>query len=183
MDNLKRIGLYGVSGTGKTTILKEVSKLTSNVIWLEGSQLVINAAGLTLEQFKNLSDPEKYFFREKAIDKAFEIQTKESKHIIIDGHLVFAKGESEFENVMTEKDKTFYTDYIYLNLPTETILQRQQNDSDKKRNYSEKTISNCVAFELQELKQLCNKHNLNLHILQTADNKECIDFLCNYITT
>jgi adenylate kinase len=80
MDNLKRIGLYGVSGTGKTTILKEVSKLTSNVIWLEGSQLVINAAGLTLEQFKKLSDKEKYFFREKAIDKAFEIQRKESKH-------------------------------------------------------------------------------------------------------
>lgn len=183
MDNLKRIGLYGVSGTGKTTILKEVSKLTPNVIWLEGSQLVINAAGLTLEQFKKLSDTEKYFYREKAIDKAFEIQTKESKHIIIDGHLVFAKGESEFENVMTEKDKTFYTDYIYLNLPTEIILQRQQNDSYKKRNYSAKTVSNWVAFELQELKQFCNEHNLNLHILQTTDSKECVEFISNYITT
>jgi len=136
-----------------------------------------------LEQFKKLSDTEKYFLREKAIDKAFEIQTKESKHIIIDGHLVFAKGEIEFENVMTEKDKTFYTDYIYLNLPTETILQRQQNDSAKKRNHSAKTISNWVAFELQELKQLCKKHNLNLHILQTTDNKECVEFICNYITT
>jgi adenylate kinase len=183
MDNLKRIGLYGVSGTGKTTILKEVSKLTSNVIWLEGSQLVINAAGLTLEQFKKLSDTEKYFYREKAIEKAFEIQTKEGKHLIIDGHLVFAKGESEFENVMTEKDKAFYTDYIYLNFPTETILQRQQNDTDKKRKYSAKTISNWVSFELQELKQFCNKHNLNLHILQTTDNKECVEFISNYITT
>lgn len=183
MDNLKRIGLYGVSGTGKTTILKEVSKLTSNVIWLEGSQLVINAAGLTLEQFKKLSDKEKYFFREKAIDKAFEIQKKESKNIIIDGHLVFTKGENEFENVMTEKDKTFYTDYIYLNLPTETILQRQQNDGDKKRNHSAKTITNWVAFELQELKQFCYNNNLNLHILETTDNKECVEFICNYITT
>ncbi len=183
MGNLKRIGLYGVSGTGKTTILKEVSKLTSNVIWLEGSQLVINSAGLTLEQFKKLSETEKYFYREKAIDKAFEIQMKEGKHIIIDGHLVFAKGESEFENVMTEKDKTFYTDYIYLNLPTETVLQRQQNDSNKKRNYTAKTISNWVAFELQELKQFCNKHNLNLHILQTTDSKKCVELICNYITT
>lgn len=183
MDNLKRIGLYGVSGTGKTTILREVSKLTSNVIWLEGSQLVINAAGLTLDQFKKLSDTEKYFFREKAIETAFEIQTKECKHVIIDGHLVFAKGENEFENVMTEKDKTFYTDYIYLNLPTETILQRQHNDSDKKRNHSAKTISNWVAFELQELEQFCNKHNINLHVLQTTNSKECVDFICNYITT
>jgi adenylate kinase len=183
MGILKRIGLYGVSGTGKTTILKEVSKLTSNVIWLEGSQLVINAAGLTLEQFKKLSEKDKYYFREKAIDKAFEIQTIERKHIIIDGHLVFAKGESEFENVMTEKDKTFYTDYIYLNFPTETILQRQQNDSNKKRNYSARTIINWVAFELQELKQFCINNSLNLHILETTDNKECVEFICNYITT
>ena len=84
---------------------------------------------------------------------------------------------------MTEKDKTFYTDYIYLNLPAETILQRQQNDRDKKRNYSARTISNWVAFELQELKQFCKKQNLNLHILQTTDSKECVDFISNYITT
>jgi len=183
MDNLKRIGLYGVSGTGKTTILKEVSLLTSNVIWLEGSKLVINSAGLTLEQFKKLSDTDKYFYREKAIDKAFEFQTKERKHIIIDGHLVFAKGENEFENVMTEKDKTFYTDYIYLNFPTETIFQRQQNDRDKKRDHSARTISDWVAFELQELQQFCNNHKVNLHILQTTDTKECAEFICNYITT
>lgn len=183
MDNLKRIGLYGVSGTGKTTILKEISQLISNVIWLEGSKLVISEAGLTLEQFKKLPDSEKYFYREKAIDKAFEIQRKEGKHIIIDGHLVFAKGENEFENVMTEKDKTFYTDYIYLNLPTETILQRQQNDGDKKRNHSAKTITNWVAFELQELKEFCDYNNLNLHILGTTDSKECVEFIRNYITT
>jgi hypothetical protein len=105
-----------------------------------------------------------------------------SKHIIIDGHLVFAKGENEFENVMTEKDKIFYTDYIYLNLPTESILQRQQNDRDKKRNHSAKTITNWVAFELQELKQFCDNNSLNLRILETTDNKECVEFICNYIT-
>lgn len=182
MDTLKRIGLYGVSGTGKTTILKEVSKLTSDVIWLEGSRLVTEAAGLTLEQFKKLTEKEKYFFRESAIDRAFEIQRTENKHIIIDGHLVFVKGENEFENVMTLKDEIFYTDYIYLSLPAEVILQRQQNDSDKKRNYSATTIANWAAFELQELKQFCDKRNLNLHILQTVDKNECVEFIYNYFT-
>lgn len=183
MKNLKRIGLYGVSGIGKTTILKEVSELTSNLIWLEGSQLVIEAAGLTLENFKKLSDKEKYFFREKAIDRAFEIQAIENKHIIIDGHLVFAKGENEFENVMTEKDTSFYTDYIYLKLPIETILSRHQNDSSKKRNYSANTILNWIEFELQELKQFCNNRNLSLHILETTDKKQCAEFIHSYIGT
>ena len=181
MNKLKRIGLYGISGTGKTTILKEVANATSNLIWLEGSRLVTDAEGLTLEEFKKLSDSEKYFFREKAIERAFEIQTKENKHIIIDGHLVFVKGETEFENVMTKADAIFYTDYIYLNLPTEIILQRQQNDTERKRNHNANTISNWTAFELNELKLFCNNNNLPLHILETADTKQTVDFICKYI--
>jgi adenylate kinase len=181
MNNLKRIGLYGISGTGKTTILKEVAEATSNLIWLEGSRLVTDAAGLTLDKFKKLSDSEKYFYREKAIERAFEIQNKENKHIIIDGHLVFAKGENDFENVMTKADATFYTDYIYLNLPTEIILQRQQNDTVRKRNHNANTISNWKVYELKELKLFCNKNNLPLHILETADTKSTVDFICNYI--
>jgi len=181
MKKLKRIGLYGISGTGKTTILKEVANATSNLIWLEGSRLVTDAAGLILNEFKKLSDSEKYSFREKAIERAFEIQTKENKHIIIDGHLVFSKGETDFENVMTKADETFYTDYIYLNLPTQIILQRQQSDTNRKRNYNAITISNWAAFELKELKLFCTKNNLPLHILETADTKSTVDFICNYI--
>ena len=110
-----------------------------------------------------------------------EIQNKENKHIIIDGHLVFAKGENDFENVMTKADATFYTDYIYLNLPTEIILQRQQNDTVRKRNHNANTISNWKVYELKELKLFCNKNNLPLHILETADTKSTVDFICNYI--
>jgi adenylate kinase len=181
MESLKRIGLYGISGIGKTTILKEVSKLTSNIIWLEGAKLVINAAEVTLIEFKKMTDREKYFFREKAIEEAFKIQEKGKKHIIIDGHLVFAKGENEFENVMTEKDATFYTDYIYLKLSPEIILKRHQNDKDRKRNYSANLISNWMEFELQELKKLCKNSNLNLQLLESENNQECVDFICNYI--
>jgi len=183
MECFKRIGLYGVSGTGKTTILKEVSKLTSKVIWLEGSQLVLNAAGLTLQNFKELPEKEKYFYREEAIENAIKIQAKENKHIIIDGHLVFAKGENQFENVMTKKDKVFYTDYIYLKLPTEIILSRQKNDKNKIRDYSGSQISKWVEFELQELRTICAEDGLNLHVLETPDQKECVEFICNYIET
>jgi adenylate kinase len=181
MENYKRIGLYGVSGTGKTTILSEVSKLTSNAIWLEGSKLVIEAAGMALENFKKLSEDKKYFFREKAIEMAWEIQVKTNKHIIIDGHLVFAKSEDEFENVMTSKDATFYTDYIYLNLPPEIVFNRLQLDTFRKRNYSISTISNWIEFEMNELKTFCNDRKLNLHILHSTNKAECVNFICNYL--
>ncbi len=135
---------------------------------------------MALENFKKLSEDEKYFFREKAIEMAWEIQVKQRKHIIIDGHLVFAKGEYEFENVMTSKDITFYTDYIYLNLPPEIIYNRLQLDTSRKRNYSITTISNWIEFEMNELKVFCNARKLNLHILNSTNKAESVDFICNY---
>jgi adenylate kinase len=181
MEALKRIGFYGVSGVGKTTILKEVRNVTSNVIWLEGSKLVINAAGVELSEFKKFSNAEKYFFREKAIESALEIQSTANKHVIIDGHLVFPKSETEFENVMTSQDASFYTDYIYLKLSPELILQRQENDTMRKRSYSSNTIANWIKFELLELEQFCNSARLPLHIIESADTKDAVEFICNII--
>jgi adenylate kinase len=177
MKNYKRIGFYGVSGVGKTTILKEISQLTSNTVWLEGAKLVLDAAKLSLEDFKKVSETEKYHFREVAINQAFEVQKEQDKHIIIDGHLAFAKGENQFENVMTENDMRFYTDFIYLKLAPETILERQLKDSAKKRDYSVKTISNWIDFELTELEIVCKNRNINLHLIESENNQICIDFI------
>ncbi|HRI33064.1 MAG TPA: ATP-binding protein [Saprospiraceae bacterium] len=179
MQSLKRIGLYGVSGTGKTTILKRLMQLTSSVIWLEGASLVLDAAKLTLDEFKRLPEIEKYHFREMAILNALEIQRSQKQHIIIDGHLAFAKGENEFENVMTEKDKEFYTDFIYLKLSAGTVLERQRSDFVKKRDFSLDTIIKWTEFELSELNIVCRIRNINLHIIESENNQYCVDFIIN----
>lgn len=181
MQKFKRIGLYGVSGTGKTTILKEVVKKVDNAIWLEGSKLLSEAAEMPLEEFKKLNSKEKYVFREKAIEKAWEIQEEKNKHIIIDGHLVFAKGESEFENVMTEKDATFYTEYIYLKLPAQVVMDRIRNDKKRNTDYSVTTIYRWAEVELKQLSAFCSEKNIPLTILNKEDLQESVIFICNYI--
>lgn len=181
MNNYKRIGLYGVSGTGKTTIMKAVSQLVTETIWLEGSKLITNTAGLNLEFFKKLSDKEKYFYREKAIVAAEKIQNTQRKHIVIDGHMVFVKGEDNFENVMTDKDASFYTDYIYLNLPPEVIFERLQSDKSRVLKYTERVIKNWIDFELQEIVAFCKKQNVNLKILNSTNLNECVKAVCVYI--
>lgn len=181
MQSLKRIGFYGVSGIGKTTILTAFNKLTSNTIWLEGTKLVLEAAELTLEDFKKLPEVEKYYFREMAISSAFEIQDKEKLHIIIDGHLAFPKGENGFENVMTENDKRFYTDFLYLKLAPKTVLKRQQNDIIKKRNYSLNTITKWIDFEIRQLQKVCLQHNINLFIIESENIQTSIDVIIKTI--
>lgn len=181
MSWLKRIGFYGVSGSGKTTILKSLMPFTSNTIWLEGAAQVLKAAQLPLSDFKKLSALEKYHFRAMAITNALQLQTENKHHIIIDGHLAFASGENEFEKVMTEHDKQFYTDFIYLKLSPTIILERQQQDLSRNRNYSLSTIHNWINVELEELHKVCTERNINLHILESEDNSICIQFILNII--
>lgn len=183
MQGFKRIGLYGVSGSGKTTILKEVAKTTNKSIWLEGAALVLKAANKTLDEFKKLSLQEKQFFREKAIENAWKIQSDTKKHIIIDGHLVFAKGESDFENIMTESDANFYTDYIYLKLPAQVVLNRIQKDPSKSRNYDLITIYRWIETELQQLRDFCAQKDIPLHILSSEDLNESVKFVCDLINS
>lgn len=182
MESLKRVGLYGISGTGKTTILRELIQLASNTIWLEGARLVLEAAKLPLENFKRLPDSEKYRFRELAIFNALEIQKSKNKHIIIDGHLAFAKGENEFEDVMTEGDKRFYTNFVYLNLRPEIILERQKNDLTRNRNYSLSTIRQWIGFELSKLTNVCDEFNIGLNIVESDSNHDCIALILKLLS-
>lgn len=80
-----------------------------------------------------MTELEKYSIREKAIYKAIEIQRKENKHIIIDGHLAFPKNEGGFEDVMTTMDKKFYTDIVYLKMSPKIILERSDKMTLTKR--------------------------------------------------
>lgn len=180
-NGYKRIGLYGISGIGKTTILKEVNGLSEEVVWLEGSKLILETSNLSLAEFKKKSEETKYILRERAIDKAAEIQTKRKKHIIIDGHLAFAKPDNTFENVMTLKDGLFYTHFIYLKLAPEVIKYRQENDTVKKRSYTLHTIEKWIEYEERELILAAQKNNINISFLNSEKVNDCVSYLLEVI--
>lgn len=170
-----------MSGVGKTTILKEAAWRSSELIWLEGSRLVLDAAGMPLDEFKRLDEPTKYDLREKAIHRAMEIQEQQKRNVVIDGHMIFATGEGQFENVMTAADASFYTDYIYLHLPPQVILQRQQRDPKSRRTFSESTLSTWMEVEMEAIRQVCDAHEANLHVLESQDNDHCVEYILNFI--
>jgi adenylate kinase len=180
VGKLKRIGLYGISGTGKTTVIKGLTAITNKLIWLEGSKLVLEAAGSSPEDFRKLPSHLKYKLREKAIEKAFEIQKRENKDLIIDGHVIFAT-QNGFENAMTEKDKLFYTEYIYLMPPVGIVHSRLQADKSRKRNYSIEVIEKWMAQEVEELRSFCIANSIPIIILDHKDSQQNIHFIHDYI--
>lgn len=179
---LKRVGVYGISGTGKTSIVKLVEKYSDNTIWLEGSRLVLEAANMTLEEFKRqTTDDEKYAIRERAIKIAETIQAQEQKHIVLDGHLAFVNKNGVFENVMTNQDQLFYTHFIYLKLTPKVVWSRQQNDTSKKRNYSLQTIEEWMKFEEKELLNAAMTYNINFSLLENEDLDTCVSYVLSVI--
>lgn len=165
MTRLKRIGLYGISGVGKTTLLQAIDLEQVQTIWLEGSRLVLESANLDLSEFKQLPESEKIYHRECAIARAFDIQQEAQKHIVIDGHLAFAKGPKEFENVMTQADRRFYTDFIYIELPPSIVFERQQGDAQRVRSFSVETLAAWIENEKQALIKACLETGANIHFL------------------
>lgn len=172
MQLLRRVGLYGISGVGKTTTLKKLVALNSDFIWLEGANLLLDVAEINLSDFKKLSSPEKYTIRENAISKAIKIQERENKHIVIDGHLAFPKNETDFEDVMTNMDKLFYTDIVYPKVSPKIILERQQNDISKKRDYSIQTITEWIDFEINQLHKVSIEYNINFVIVESEKTED-----------
>jgi adenylate kinase len=181
MRELKRIGLYGISGIGKTTLLRSMDLMQAQTIWLEGSKLVLQSANLELSEFKRLPENEKIHHRERAISKALDIQQETQKHILIDGHLAFAKENGEFENVMTESDRRFYTDFIYLELPARIVLERQQKDLQRIRSYSLETITNWMEYEKQALSTACLETGANIHFLSDSSFERGKQFIIDII--
>lgn len=182
MKSLKRIGLYGINGTGKTTILKSVVATTSEIVWLQGSDMVLQAANISLPEFKRLSDDKKCYFREQAILNATQIQREQNKHVIIDAHLLFPSDNGGFENAMTRQDTEFYTDYIYLNLPAAIIHHRLLNDTARPRNRPIEMLQNWIENEMASLEKFCQSNGAPLTILETDDLNSTVQFICKYVT-
>ena len=176
---MKRIGLYGVSGIGKSTILKELVLKHPDLLWLEGAKLLLETANIDLITFKKSDDLEKMRYRENAIKQAFKIQAEEKRDVIIDGHFSFPDDANSFKSVFTSMDNAFYKDIIYLQLPPEVILKRQLSDFTRKRNHSIEQIKAWVEYEIQFVNELANKDSHAVYYLKSESLDECI----NYIST
>ena len=165
-----KIGVYGVSRAGKSYLISKVIE-TMDIKSINGSERLSAISGVSIENFKKLHKNEKEFCRRRLINQL----KKEFEHdnLIIDGHYCFlSNSNKEYEVVFTDEDLSFYDVFIYLDTPSDIILERFRNSSGFRRNLqiTQDEIDKWKEFEIKELKKQCK--NANKELIIVDDNLE-----------
>ncbi|KAK3905400.1 uracil phosphoribosyltransferase-domain-containing protein [Staphylotrichum tortipilum] len=141
------IGLYGVPGSGKTTMLRYLrSRLgEAEFSFHEGSETIAALVSGGLAEFQSATPEERTRLRETAIESIAEESNSGGRSAVVTGHFMFwLEGDEAGQTVHTQRDLDIYTHVIYLDTPPETIAIWRRLDASGK----------------SELRRLCRNHGI-----------------------
>lgn len=121
---LGRIGIYGISSTGKSTISKGIEESLYNFKSIDGSDIINKVCPGGLKEFKELDAKSQVKYRKDAILFLEEYQNETQQNLVISGHYSFLNSDGAIENVWNEADENFYTDIIYIKDQSLSIYDR-----------------------------------------------------------
>ena len=169
MINDLRIGIYGIKGSGKTTLAKKISEMEPIFKCIEGKDVIDEVTSGGLAGFNKLSDMEKKRYRDNAIKRLFEIHEGTSKNLLVVGHYSFyTEDKDKIESVITDADKKFYTHIYYLNPSPEEIQRRNRLDREKPRDYTLREIQNWLEFE-KTINDHCREKDIKIKYIRDHD--------------
>lgn len=156
------VGIYGVSGCGKTTLIERLKKTLGerDFAFFDGSQILGSIVRGGLAAFKRKPEAEKAVYREIAITHIAGLCQSSRKVGIVAGHLTFWTGTGVME-VHTQADLETYTHVLYLDTPAETIAEYRLNDPNRDR--PEMSVNDLRRWQWSEksrAKTLCRQHGI-----------------------
>ncbi|KAK0619460.1 uracil phosphoribosyltransferase-domain-containing protein [Immersiella caudata] len=158
------VGIYGVPGTGKSFLLRELKKrdTAGHLVIFEGSETIASVTPGGLEAFKTLPESEKTRYRQLAIAKIQQRAAEEAKVALVAGHLLFwSEEEGPGTPVMTQDDMEVYTHMIYLHALPATVAERRKKDITRSRPpLSVSHIERWQRDEAVELQRICEQNSI-----------------------
>ncbi|KAG7009745.1 hypothetical protein G7Y79_00001g000170 [Physcia stellaris] len=172
------VGLYGVSGTGKSFLMKHLEQQLGQGSWrfYDGSAIIDKYAPGGLKGFKAMERGAQYYHRGKAIEDVEKECRKNDKAAVVAGHLMFWEEDRSEEkgpdDVHTEKDLAVYTHMIYLWSHPKVIVERRNRDLSKERQeISEARLLQWQNAEVSMLRRLCLEHGILFSTIGPGDEK------------
>lgn len=169
------IGLYGVPGSGKTHLLKQLEQELGedHFTFYEGSTQIAKLVPGGLSVFRRLPEPEKMIWRQRAIDTIVKQSADNGKVGVVTGHLMFwPEGEQAPLSVYTQHDLRAFTYILYLDVHAHTIAQHRQEDQE--RSCAAASVDHLHNWQLAEkdaLHGLCRQHGILFSLVSESPGK------------
>lgn len=158
------VGLYGVSGTGKSFLMNHLKQELGEASWCfyDGSAMIEKHVNGGLAAFRAMEPKAQYDHREKAIEAVKKECRNTGKATVVAGHLMFWEEEEKGpSDVHTKMDLAVYTHMIYLWNYPEVIIERRKRDVSKPRpEISASRLLQWQKAEVSKLRQLCLQHGI-----------------------
>ncbi|KAJ9156808.1 uracil phosphoribosyltransferase protein [Coniochaeta hoffmannii] len=162
------VGLYGISGCGKTYLLKQLQQTLSQKQYLlfEGSEVLDSVVPGGLESFQQLSRDDQTSYREQAIRKIGRGCATHNRAGIVTGHFMFWKTDptdgGNGDHVATPADLATYTHILYLNIPIDSIDHYRREDTGRCRGewMAPDVLRKWRDTEKRELRRLCAERDI-----------------------
>lgn len=162
--NATVVGLYGISGSGKTSLLKRLKDElgSGRFMFYEGSELIASVTPGGLDAFQDLNDKMKEQYRQSAIAAAAKECVDSKRVALITGHFkLWSEAQERSVAVVTESDLQIYTHILYLDVSAETVARRRINDTQRSRpDLSTAQLAKWQSEEKEELRHLCRRHSI-----------------------
>ncbi|KAJ3996124.1 uracil phosphoribosyltransferase-domain-containing protein [Lentinula boryana] len=157
------VGLYGVPGCGKTTVLNQLKKeLGEEFAYFEGADVIARLVPGGLDAFQKMEEHEKTLCRERAIKDIQQTCALTGRVAVVVGHFMFWDEKDEAgRSVWTGSDQTIFTHILYLDIPAQVVALRRHMDSRRIRPaISEEHIRKWQRAEREQLRILSLEHRI-----------------------
>nr|POE56512.1 hypothetical protein CFP56_33484 [Quercus suber] len=186
MEKPTIIGLYGLPGSGKTFTKDQLQKLDvdDDFLFYDGSAMIDLVVPGGRAAFKASTDLEKEKYRNDAMAQIQQECTESGKSALVTGHCMFwSEAAAIGEWVVTDKDLDTYTHIIYLDVSSEIILQRCQQDHRPRAQASLIHLRKWQSAKKDRLRKECYEHGILLSILTPSEHSESQPLLVEHILT